>query len=343
MTRAADSSPGTPTPSDVGFAGTAGTAGTKSHPSAREFRVLNGGSDERESLPAVPAVPALAADQRRVTGDPVAWFEELLAAAGSARVGGKWQCPAHGLAGEHSTSLRLARGHGGRALLFCHGGCDWRDVLRALMLSPDTLWTQPATSPARHARFYLRRMKFPAPKLAGNGGTRAKRGFRFEAEHPYAAWDDVRTPIAWKLRYRHPGTGAKEVFWESLNPRGERVPGLLGRPQADLALYLQHDLAPALAAGERIVLVESESSVDALVRAGLYATTWCGGAADPPLRQLVHVLGGHADVLIVPDNDDAGRRAGDAVAAALPRARTRLGEPGEDARDLLTRLGPAGF
>ena len=273
----------------------------------------------------------------------MAWFEELLSAAGSARVGGKWQCPVHALTGEHSTSLRLARGHGGRALLFCHGGCDWHDVLRALMLTPDTLWTQPATAPDRHARFYLRRLKFPAPKLVGGGGTRAERGFRFEAEHAYARWDDVRTPVAWKLRYRHPGTGAKEVFWESLNPRGERVPGLLGRPQADLALYLQYDLGPALAAGERIVLVESESSVDALVRAGLYATTWCGGAADPPLRQLAHVLGDHDDVLIVPDNDDAGRRAGDALAGALPRARTRLGEPGEDARDLLTRLGPAGF
>ena len=159
----------------------------------------------------------------------------------------------------------------------------------------------------------------------------------------HALWGDVRTPVAWKLRYRHATTGNKEITWESLNWRGERVPGLLGRPQADLALYLQHDLGPALGAGERIVLGESESSVDALTRTGLYATTWCSGAADPPLDQITHVLGEHDDVLIVPDNDDAGRRAGAALAAALPRARTLLGQPGEDARDILARLGPAAF
>lgn len=323
-------------------AGTAGTAETIFYSPARDVQNL----EERELVPAVPAVPATRAGgpaAREVRGDPAQWLADLLTATGAVRVGSKWQCPAHGATGEHSVALRLASGHGGRALLYCHAGCDWRDVLRALALTPDALWTEPATPPNRHARFFLRRLRFPPPKLAGNGGTRAGRGFRFESEHEYAHWSDPRVPIAWKLRYRHPGSGAKEITWESTNPHGERVPGLLGRRQADLALYRQYDLTPALGAGERIVLVESESSADALARAGVYATTWCGGAADPPLRQLAHVLGAHDDLLIVPDNDDAGRRAGAALAAALPRASTLLGEPDEDARDILTRRGSAPF
>jgi hypothetical protein len=73
-----------------------------------------------------------------------------------------------------------------------------------------------------------------------------------------------------------------------------------------------------MAAGETVV-VESESSVDALIRAGIYATTWAGGATSPNLGRLASVLAG-AEVLVVPDNDPVGRSCGTDVSAALTSA-----------------------
>lgn len=264
--------------------------------------------------------------------DPLRWITALLTAVGSERQGKKWQCPAHATTGEHSVSLRLDIGDDGRLLLYCHAGCDFRDILRALKVPGSVLMTAPPTLPAMHAHLYLRKMKFPAPRSAG---THAERGFQFEAEHPYGAPE----PFAWKVRLRHPTTREKEITWESLNPHGERVPGLLGRKQIDFPLYRERDLGMALAAGEPIIVCESESSVDTLVKAGWYATTWAGGAADPPVERIRELLGNHRETLMIPDNDDAGRACAEKLKQAAAVQRFLLGDEGEDARDLLTRVG----
>lgn len=273
---------------------------------------------------------------RKPAQDPVRWVEALLATLGAHRTGKKWQCPAHATVGEHSVSLRLARGDDGRLLLFCHAGCDWRDILRALKLPGSVLMVAPPTPPAKHARFYLRAMKFPEPK--SGGGSPSERGFRFEAEHAYG-----QPAFAWKIRLRHPTTREKEITWESLNPKGERVPGLLGRKQADFPLYLEKDVRMAMAAGEPVILCESESSVDALGKAGWYATTWAGGAADPPVERIRELLGNHGETLLIPDNDDAGRRCAEKLIRAATVRHLLMGDPGEDARDLLDRRGPGDF
>jgi hypothetical protein len=263
----------------------------------------------------------------------VSWFTGVLGALGSQHSGRKWQCPGHALAGEHSLALVVTASDDGRLLLFCHAGCGWRDIFRALRLPPSALTSPPPVEPARYATVYLRGVTFPPPRYVGSP---AERGFRFEAEHPYGD----PTPVAWKVRLRHP-SGAKEITWESLNPKLERVPGLLGRRQADLPMYRISDVRIAVAAGETVLLVESESSVDTLVKAGWYATTWAGGAADPPLEQIRDLLGEHREVVLIPDHDDAGLACAAKLAPVVPRR--LLGEPSEDARDLLARLGPDGF
>ena len=88
------------------------------------------------------------------------------------------------------------------------------------------------------------------------------------------------------------------------------------------------------------MLCESESSCDALH--GLYATTWAGGAASPPLETLRRVLG-DVDVVIVPDHDNAGLACLKRLTETLPHARALLGRPGEDAKDLYLRLGHEAF
>lgn len=327
-------------------AGTAGTTGTISSPWEKfvsPTRVNDQGIDDLggpESVPVVPAVPAPGpphAGLRRADRDPLPWFEALLTAVGSARIGKKWQCPVHATSGEHSVSLRLYQGRDdGRLMIFCHAGCDFRDIVRALRLPYDALNTAPPTPPERHARLYLRGLRFPPPRKAG---ALSERGLRFECEHPYGA----PTAIAWKLRYRHPVTGEKEVRWESLNGDGQRVPGLLGRREAELPLYRQRAALMAIGADEPVTLVESESSVDALERAGIYATTWAGGAGSPPLERLADMLGGYPNLVIVPDNDSAGLKCLGRIRTVLPIARVVTGASGEDARDLLRRLGPRQF
>lgn len=165
-------------------------------------------------------------------------------------------------------------------------------------------------------------------------------GYRHECFHYYG--DRFR-----KERLRQPTSGRKEVRWEARHPSGgEWVPGLLGTKEAELPLYRERDLTMAIGAGEPILLVESESSADALVKVGIYATTWAGGAGSPPLDTLRRVLGDYDRVVFVADADDAGRHCGTTLATLGIVAHVVPGDAvggaaGDDARDLLARLGAA--
>ena len=137
------------------------------------------------------------------------------------------------------------------------------------------------------------------------------------------------------LRWRTPG-GRKRLVWERLDDAGAWIPGLGGLPTSALPLYREPDTMFAAAAGDPLFVVESESSVDALNRAGHYATTWPGGASSPPLERLTAALAGVPDVRIVADHDDAGLRCARRVLVAVPHATGWLSPgPGDDVRDLL--------
>ncbi|MDT7745998.1 MAG: hypothetical protein QOE59_5076 [Actinomycetota bacterium] len=71
----------------------------------------------------------------------------------------------------------------------------------------------------------------------------------------------------------------------------------------------------AAAAGETVILCESEPSCDAL--RGHYATTWAGGAGSPT-EQLASV--GAVDVVVIPDHDDAGLACLERITDVLPGA-----------------------
>lgn len=260
---------------------------------------------------------------------PVEWFVALLDAVGSGPTGQRMrQCPAHR---DSSPSLKIDPGDDGRVLLHCHGGCEWAAVLRALKLPAAYLRTPPPITPQVYASSFCPRIVFPPVEFGG--GHPASRGLRLESIHDYGR--------ARLLRYRHPVTGVKDVSWEAVNPKGEWVPGLLGTPVRDLPLYRERDVAQAVAAGEPVVLVESESSVDAL--RGLYATTWAGGARAVPVERIGAALGGYARLVVVPDNDRPGLHALARLRRAGLAPGVLVGRPGEDARDVLARLGPEAF
>jgi len=264
------------------------------------------------------------------------WFEGLLQALGSTKLGRKWQCPAHGLTGDHSHSLSAHVGRNGGVVLYCHAGCTWREILSALRLPSDSLRNPPGLHSTQYARAVLPGTKFPPARLDHGDDT----GWIAVSidEHPYGD----PTVWAWKVRERN-RAGTKRMRWESLNPKGERVPGLLGRQERDMPLYRIREVRMAIAMDETVILVESESSVDALAKVGLYATTWAGGAASAPLHRLADDLG-DAKVLLVPDCDDAGLTCAERIVQALPNARVQIGDQeGDDARDVLARHGAEWF
>lgn len=262
------------------------------------------------------------------------WVEGVLKAMGSQQRGQKWQCPAHGRVGDHTVSLSVGTRDDGRAAwVKCHGGCSARDVLTAMKINFAHLGEPPPIDPERYVRLSRLAVGFPEPREAE--GSPRELGYRHECFHLYG--DRWR-----KERLRHPITREKSMMWESRNPAGEWVPGLLGAREADLPMYRERDISIGMASGETILLVESESSVDAL--RGWYATTWAGGAASPPLLTIRRVLYGHRPVVIIPDHDEAGLACGRNLAAALPAAVVMVSDaPGEDARDLYDRVGREEF
>lgn len=261
---------------------------------------------------------------------PYRWITGLLEAKGSGRRGPLWQCPAHT---DPGPSLAVSE-VGGRVRIRCFAGCETPAVAKALGVPMRYLYRAPSICPARFARFS--RATFPPVVVEEHG---AGQDMRLESEHPYG------TPAqAWLMRFRHPVTGAKRCVWESLNRRGERVMGLLGRELDSLPLYQERDAVAAVAMDEVVVVVESESSVDALRRAGVVAVTWAGGAGSPDLEGLRGVLGGHRRVVVMADADQAGRACADRIATALPLAKVHTPRAeGQDARDALNQLGPEAF
>lgn len=264
---------------------------------------------------------------------PLQWFTAYLALTGSARAGSNWQCPAHR---DSTPSLSVAEGADGRVLVCCHAGCRTERVLHALGLNMDVLFTPRPWTPEQTLRMQLTRPTYP--RVSQRGSPRrpsARRGTPQEVVH------HTYIPGLVRLERRRFFDG-KVLSWESRRREADDwLPGLGQWRLRDLPLYQEDQIRMGMAAGEDIFLCESESSVDALMRAGFYATTWAGGAASPQVERLRHVLA-EAHVVWVPDNDPSGLRCSETVAALLSpisRFSTVTPRAGEDARDLLKRVG----
>ena len=275
-------------------------------------------------------------------GASVRWFVELLDVVGSQPIGATMrQCPSLGHGGDARPSLSISDRPGGGVRLHCFAGCTEQEILAALGLGVRQLYRPPAMSPRRYAE--VARLKLSFPPLAQRRGHPASRGFWLEAVHRYGPADHDAGRVAEHLllRWRAPTGGAKELLWETRLVGGGSVPGLLGAPERGLPLYREREVLLAVGAGEPVLVVESESSVDAL--RPWYATTWAGGAADVNVDRLCRVLGGYPQTLLVPDFDRAGLACARRLLAAGLGPAVLVGEPGEDARDVWRRLGRPDF
>ena len=136
-------------------------------------------------------------------------------------------------------------------------------------------------------------------------------GYAPEALHTYTDRDGA--PLYWRIRAKNPQTGDK---W--IRPMKRKGAGYaLGEPAASehpagKPLYRLHYLAVRRA--QVVIVTEGEHKADKLAAVGLLVTT--SGAADSAGNADWQPLAGR-NVLIWPDNDEAGQRYALAVAAAL--------------------------
>jgi hypothetical protein len=208
------------------------------------------------------------------------------------------RCPAHD---DHTPSLAITEGRDGRAVLHCHAGCTKKGahkVVSALGLTMADLF------PDRQ------------PSFASNGAG---------ATAPAPTAD--RPAIVRTYDYLD-ADGALLFQVCRLEPKGfrQRRPDgnggwLWNMDGVERVLYRLPELIDALAHERTVYIVEGEKDVDALVARGLPATTNPGGARKWTGDYSARFR--DADVVILPDNDDAGRDHAEMVQNSLLAAGAR--------------------
>ena len=195
------------------------------------------------------------------------------------RCGTGWiaRCPAHD---DRHASLAIGEGKDGRALLFCHGGCELADMLRAMGLTARDLFIGPP-SWTDERTFYDYRDE-GGELLFQVVRTPAPDGKTFRQRRP-----DGRDGWIWDVE------GVRRVLY--------RLPELLAADPS-----------------ETVFLVEGEKDADNLARGGLTATTNPGGAGKWRPEYSATLRGRH--VAILPDHDEVGRQHAADVARSLAGA-----------------------
>lgn len=202
-------------------------------------------------------------------------------------------CPAHD---DAEPSLSVSEGEGGRVLLNCHRGCTFDAIVSALDV--------PAAS-----------LMGDAP--AGDGATReAAPAVRPPAED--YDYEDAGGRVVFRVTryYRKSGDGWAKSFVQKRATGDGFENGMRG---VERVPYNLPAVLAAPGAGQPVYVVEGEKDVHTLRDWGLVATCNPGGAGkwDPAFGRY---LAG-ADVVVLPDNDDAGRaHAADVAEGARPHA-----------------------
>lgn len=200
------------------------------------------------------------------------------------------RCPVHD---DRHASLSVKR-DGDDVLLYCFTGCAGRDVRAALGLGART---QPSSWAPR---------ELAQPVL--------------EAVHKYTNLaGDV---VAEKRKIRKPD-GTKDTPWASLDPTGLMRPGLAGVGGLD-HLNLYNVVAASYAArehGATVFVPEGEGCVDRLTELGLIAVTNPEGASGARSAYGAmwrwDAFPDGSLIVILPDQDPAGERHAERLAAAL--------------------------
>lgn len=245
---------------------------------------------------------------------------------GVRQTGGGWsaKCPAHD---DQQASLSVSEGDGGRVLMHCHAGCGFDAICESLNLKPADLMggnsiSGPRPKPkVKTATIHPTREKAVAAArwMVEQGWNEKHNGKSVKLGDPDYSWcyPDAAECVFEVLRWQLPD-GEKAVC--PIRP----VPGgwSTTRPEGQLPLLCGRDLA----AVNEVVIVEGEIKVDQARSLGFAAACSAFGANSASRSDWSQLAG--KSLVILPDNDDPGRKYADDVArivtALSPPARVRI-------------------
>jgi hypothetical protein len=199
---------------------------------------------------------------------------------GAKKCGEGWSahCPAHE---DRRASLSIGLGDGGKVLLHCHAGCTVQSIVTAIGLHMRDL--------------------HPAPdgRASTTGTCRVVATYDYRDEQAQMLYQVVRYEPK-DFRQRRPD-GKGGWVWSLASVR--RV------------LYRLPEITRAVADGRVVFVVEGEKDAERLAGLGLHATTNAGGASKWRSEYSDQLRG--AQVVILPDNDNPGRKHAQQVAQSL--------------------------
>jgi hypothetical protein len=207
-------------------------------------------------------------------------------------------CPAH----DDSDPSLTYENTNGKILFNCKKGCSQQAVIAAMTANG---WWPPEKINGKSS---------PAPRVAAQKSAPRKES---KLTQEWAFTDAAGTDIAYHGRFDYVDDDGKEFRWRL--PDGEYKDGLRGQAaMADLPLYnlegvLEDD-------SETVYVVEGEKAADACIEHGLVAVALGGGAGQTQFGESLDPLF-KRDVVLWPDNDDAGRALMAKVHSILPHAK----------------------
>jgi hypothetical protein len=216
------------------------------------------------------------------------------------RRNGWWNacCPAHD---DTKASLSFRDGDEGGLVFKCFRGCDKSDILAKIGLTMADLFKAAPSRLARPRRKIVQTYNYEDEK-----GLLVYQAVRYEPKDFRQRRPDGKDGWIWNM------TGVRRVVY--------RLPELRRRLADPDAEYRRRYGLP-----DDVFVVEGEKDADHLLLRWLIATTNIGGAGnwhDDYAKQLVEA--GAKSVVVLPDNDDPGRRHAQDVARSCHAAGLRV-------------------
>lgn len=242
-------------------------------------------------------------------------IDEILSRFNNVKTCGNGQyvacCPAHD---DKKQSLSVGY-KDGKILLNCFAGCEARDIVAAVGLQMSDLFEE------HHSGAYMPPLKKtkskPAPKRQDTPCKNIKPCFTHTKEYIYT--DEDGAFVAKKIK-RYNDDGDKEFSWTHFDSNRQEVSGN-GMNGAVMYLYNIAELCAirdTLAASDKpVYIVEGEKDADTLKEMGLVAVSMPNGASSKWDSNAYNKYFSLLHVVILADNDDAGKASGNKIAAAL--------------------------
>ena len=244
------------------------------------------------------------------------FLKSLYQTAGNkARRNGKgWsaRCPAHE---DQRPSLSVSECDDGRTLVWCHAGCTVNAIRDAVGLAASDLFSDDPNTVSTPTQPHQTREK-RQNRRHGNGKPVAT----YQTDN--GAIEVLERKLGkrstqWSYHDAHSNPVGVIVRWNKIDGKEIRAVARCGNRWIIGGMPTLRPLygLPNLAGADRIYVTEGEKAADAAREIGLTATTSSHGSQSPEKTNWSPLSG--KECVILPDNDDSGRKYADSVTAIL--------------------------